>query len=437
MQHFVDFFDRADVHRSGIHSPQQAETGHADTVPVRGGRRKARILGGMLLVVATSATIAAAETPTVDAAALPEFIGNITADDVRPHIEYLASPELKGRSGASAEVAAEYIKTHFQKCGLQPLFEGGDFFQAIPGTAPEGELPDILGRNVGAFLPGSDPELRDEMVIISAHYDHLGVRGGQIYAGADDNASGVSMLLEVAEQLASGDDKPRRSVAFVAFDLEEHMLWGSRWFAAHPPRPLEQVALFITADMIGRSLGGLPLNTVFVLGSESAPLLKDMLDAVGEPKGLDVARMGVDLLGPLPRSDYGPFRARQVPFLFFSTGEHPDYHTPRDVPERIDYDKVSRVSSLVLRLTVRAANSDEAPEWTEQVEPDIDEARALHRIATMLLEADGDRALNSVQRFIVSHAQTKTKQIIERGEMTPAERTWLIRVSQAMLLSVF
>ena len=97
---------------------------------------------------------------------------------------------------------------------------------------------------------------RDEWVIVAAHFDHLGVRDGVLYPGADDNASGVAMMLEVARSLVESPEKPRRSVMFVGFDLEEVGLFGSRYFVEHPPVPLDKVALFVTADMIGRSLGG-------------------------------------------------------------------------------------------------------------------------------------------------------------------------------------
>jgi Zn-dependent M28 family amino/carboxypeptidase len=316
---------------------------------------------------------------------------------------------------------------------LSPLF-GDSFLQPIPGAKDDEGNSTTIGQNVGAILPGSDPTLRDEYVIVSAHYDHLGVRNGLIYAGADDNASGVSMMLEVARKLSTGP-KPRRSIVFIGFDLEERLLWGSRWFAAHPPWPIERVKLFITADMIGRSLGNLDLDSIFVLGSEHAPSLKHTLDEVGLPKGLDVARLGIDLVGT--RSDYGPFRDREIPFLFFSSGEHPDYHSPRDVPSRIDYEQVARVSGLVLRVTRSVADSDHAPVWTSDLKPDLDEAAALNRIAKLLIKADeGDKRFSDVQRMLVSHAENKTENILKRGVMTAAERTWLIRVSQVMLFSV-
>ena len=371
---------------------------------------------------------------TATAAPVGHFEPAVCAEDVRGHIEYLAGPALRGRSGREGRLAAEYIRRHLERCGAEPLFAEG-WFQEIPGAADEDGRRTVLGRNVGGWIPGSDPELRGEFVIVSAHYDHLGVRDGKLYAGADDNASGVSMMLEVARQISRLEIKPRRSVVFIGFDLEEHMLWGSRWFVAHPPWPLRQVKLFITADMIGRSLGDLPLPTVFVLGSEHAPAVRERVKRIGTPEGLEVALLGVDLIGT--RSDYGPFRDKRIPFLFFSTGEHPDYHTPRDVPERIDCGKVSRVSSLVLNVCRDVADADEPPAWTDDVQPSLDEARALHRITTLLLEGEQADRLTGVQRLLVSQARLKTKQILERGEITEGERSSLIRLSQLMLLSVF
>ncbi len=397
----------------------------------------------LLLATATCALLLAslqnlsAESPATKSTTRPATAQRILEDDVRPHVEYLASPELRGRSGYGSILAAKYIRDHFEKCGLKPLFEGESYFQPIPGPAREDQKKYVMGRNIGGLIPGSDPELRNEYIIISAHYDHLGERGDKIFAGADDNASGVSMLLEVSERMANAAVAPRRSVVFVAFDLEEHMLWGSRWFAAHTPWPIEQVKFFLTADMIGRSLGNLSLPTVFVMGSEHATLVKAALDRAGEPEGLEVARLGIDLIGPVPRSDYGPFRERKVPFLFFSTGEHPDYHTPRDTPDRIEYNKVAGVSSLILDLTGDIANSDEAPVWTDDVTPDLEEVRALNRITTLLLQDNEEHPLNNFQRFVISGAQTKTNQIIERGDVTSFERTYLISVTQMLMLSVF
>ena len=362
-----------------------------------------------------------------------QFESMIEAAEVRPHVEFLASEDLRGRRGRDAVLAAEYIVKQFARLKLEPLFEDG-YFQKIPGPPRDDDTPTRYGQNVGAWLPGSDPELRDEFIIVSAHYDHLGVRGGEIHPGADDNASGTSMLIEVAEEFSELETRPKRSLVFIGFDLEEHMLWGSRWFAAHPPWPIQQVRFFTTADMIGRSLGDLPMKTVFVLGSEHGTGLDETLDEIGDPKGFTTARMGIDLIGT--RSDYGPFRDREIPFLFFSTGEHPDYHKPTDVPDRIDYDQVAAVSSLIFRVTRTVADAASAPEWNGDVEPQLSEVRSVHQIATTLL-ATGDGQLNNFQKFIVNQAEVTTRQILERGKVTPEERVTLIRIAQILLLSVF
>lgn len=362
------------------------------------------------------------------------FVPGFKPEDMRPHVEYLASDDLRGRSGRWGQTAARYIEDHFRKLELLPLFDG-EYLQKIPGPPREDGRRTIYGQNVGAWLPGSDPQLRDEFVIVSAHYDHLGMREGKIFHGADDNASGTSMVLEVAERFVSLKKRPARSMVFLAFDLEEHMLWGSRWFASHAPWKMEQIKLFITADMIGRSLGNLPISTAFVMGSEHGSTLPSILDEIGEPANFNIARMGIDLIGT--RSDYGPFRDRKVPFLFFSTGEHPDYHKPTDTAEKINYEQVAAVSSLVFRVTKSVAESETPPVWVETVEPLLAEVRAVHRISELLLEAGRNGELNTFQQFIVTQAEVQTRLILERGTVTPEERVGLIRTAQILLLSVF
>ena len=360
----------------------------------------------------------------------------ITAEQVRPHIEFLASPALAGRDGQGAIVAAEYIAKTLREAGLQPLF-GDEYFQSIPDAVQSDGTQPVIGRNVGAIWPGTDPRLRGEVIVLAAHYDHLGVRRGTIHPGADDNASGVSMLLETARYVSQLPQKPRRSIAFVGFDMEEELLYGSRWFVAHPPIPLSQMKLMVTADLIGRSLGDLPLPLVFMFGSEHAPALRASIANVGIPSGLEVGRLGVDFIGT--RSDYGPFRDQRIPFLFFSTGEHPDYHTPRDTPDRIEYDKLSRISSLMAQLVVQVANGQEAPVWESQPAPDLEEAQTMERVTQVMLaeEEAGRKQLSATVRFVAGQTLAKTRYMRERGSLSPEERVWLRRSAQFLLFSAF
>lgn len=395
------------------------------------------ILGCCVLLV--TVTLLADDAPTAvppheKSIPVPQAI---SSEPLKKHVAILAGPEMKGRgSPESRREAAAYLVRHFKQLNLEPIF-GETFAQEVPGTVEEDGTKPIWGLNVGAMLPGSDPQLKQEVIVLGVHYDHLGVRNGKIYAGADDNASSVAMMLEVARQLTAATERPRRSVAFVGFDLEEHLLWGSRWFAAHPPWKLTQVKLFITADLLGRSLGDLPFPAVFVMGGERGTGMTPLLKALDPPPGLELARLGADLVGT--RSDYGPFRDEKVPFLFFSTGEHPDYHTPQDTPDRLNYEKLASISNVILEIVKQAANTDQPPEWIKKPVPDLEEARTVHRITELLQEAEqkGERKLTQLQRFVVTQAHNKTTQILSKGELDDEERAWLIRSAQALLFTVF
>lgn len=358
----------------------------------------------------------------------------ISANDIVPHLNYLASPDRRGRDDWGKIEAREYIIKHFRNCGAKPLFEES-YLQTIPQFGSTDQNPPIVGQNIGAFVEGTDPELKDEWIIVNAHYDHLGVRNGKIYAGADDNASGVSMLLEVAKRVAQAPC--RRSVAFLSFDLEEYLLWGSRWFLAHSPMDVEQIKFCLTADMIGRSLGGIDSPTVFALGSERSPEVRQILDKVIVPDELEIARLGIDIVGV--RSDYGPFYYRRIPFLFFSTGEHPDYHTPQDTIEKIDNAKAADISTVMHQVAVLMAEIPNEITWQSETTPSIDEVLAVNRVANNFIAADDSGAfeLTNLQRFFLSQVSNKTKFMLDRNHISEEERKWLVRATQIMMLTLF
>jgi hypothetical protein len=360
----------------------------------------------------------------------------ITVPELKAHVYRLASPEFLGRKGPGAARVSQHLAAAFQRLGLRPAF-GGSYFQPIPWLVVKGDgLGGFIGRNVGAVLPGTDPQLAEEWVLLSAHYDHLGGGDGRYYPGADDNATGVAMLLEVAERFALQAAKPRRTMVFVAFDQEEAGLLGSTHFACHPPREFRKLKASLTADMLGRSMANVMDEYVFALGSETAPQLRRLLEDVPRPEGLKVGRLGADLVGT--RSDYGPFRDRRVPFLFFSTGQHPDYHRPTDLPDRIDYEKLCRISIWISDLTWRLANDEETPVWDRKdPRPDLDEARTVQTLVTRVLERPQVYPLSATQRQVVRGAQDKLAGILERGTMTSGERTWLVWTARLLLVTVF
>ncbi len=328
---------------------------------------------------------------------------------LREVVETLASPEFGGRSGPGADKAADLLVDRFRQLGLEGLF-GGEFGQVIPGKEPNTQI----GRNVGAMLRGSDPALRDQWIIVAAHYDHLGIRGGRLYPGADDNASGVAMMLEVARCVARAPAPPRRSIMFIGFDLEENGLFGSRYFVAHSPVPLERVALFVTADMIGRSLAGVCGNHVFVIGSEHAPGLRPWIRDAGQGRPLTVNLLGADLL-VLNRSDYGPFRGRSVPFLFFTTGENPCYHTSRDTPDTLDYPKLTEIARMIHQVVRSALDAPAVPRWQAAPDNPMDEAVAIRDVLRILSKNGETVKVNVAQSYVIRNTLALLDQIVARG----------------------
>jgi hypothetical protein len=349
---------------------------------------------------------------------------------LRAEVATLASPAFGGRSGEGGRKTAEHLVEAFRALELEPLFDG-KYTQAIP----DGESGRMLGRNVGARLVGSDPALRDEWVVLAAHFDHLGVRGGRLYPGADDNASGVAMMLEVARAIAKHPDASRRSLMFIGFDLEEIGLYGSRYFVEHSPVPLKQIRLFITADMIGRSLGGVCDPYVFVMGSEHAPGLRPWIDRASKQRPVKVGILGTDLL-ILDRSDYGPFRAREIPYLFFSTGENPTYHTPNDRPETVNYPKLEAISRVIHGVVVQAASAAKVPAWNPAPENSIGEVATVRDILRSLLENRESLEIGGGQVYLLNNTVRRLDAIVARGSITPSERAAMVNVARIVLVTI-
>lgn len=396
-------------------------------MPGESSPRNATIGATVLLIAAMGGALAAGPLPcrAQDAQKLQPDPARL-----RKVVETLASPEFGGRSGPGGDRAADYLVAQFRQLGLKGLFNGA-YDQVIPGKEPNTRI----GRNVGAMRRGSDPSLRDQWIILAAHYDHLGVRGGQLYPGADDNASGVAMMLEVARCLTQAKMPPRRSIMFIGFDLEEHGLFGSRYFVEHSPVPLDRVKLFITADLIARSLAGVCGNHVFVIGSEHTPALRPWIREAGKGRPLTVDLLGADLL-VLNRSDYGPFRSRSIPFLFFTTGENPCYHTPRDTPDTLDYPKLTAISRMIDQVVRTSLDAPDVPRWQAAPDNPIDEAIALRDVLRILQNNGQTVKVNAAQSFVIRSTLNLLDQIVGRGSIRPEERSRVIQGARIVLFTV-
>ncbi|HEV2021675.1 MAG TPA: M20/M25/M40 family metallo-hydrolase [Terriglobales bacterium] len=303
---------------------------------------------------------------------------------IQAHEEFLASDALRGRGSATddEQKAAEYIAGELKKYGVQP-FEGGDYIQPVVTEVDLSKLPmdkippafarrlkaavhegKLTTRNVLGILPGSDRRRKGEVVLLSAHLDHLGtapeeaVAGDDIFNGADDDASGVTAVLELARALASGR-RPRRTVVFAFFGSEELGGFGNRYFLQHPPVPLASIVANLEFEMIGRPDAAVAAHTLWLTGWKRSNL------------GPVLAKHGARLVGdPHPkehffqRSDnYALARKGIVAQTVSSFGLHTDYHQPSDDLAHLDLAHMAEAIGSMIRPVRWLANSSFKPRW--------------------------------------------------------------------------
>ncbi len=300
-------------------------------------------------------------------APLDAAVATITVAELRKHIDFLASDTLQGREGGTVgnHAAGAYLVGKLKPSSLVAAGDDGDWFQYFHGNM----------RNVLGFFTGTDATLKDEIVLVGAHYDHVGFgapgnsRGpiGYVHNGADDNASGTAALLEIIDALSSRKIELKRTVLFAFWDSEEKGLLGSKHFVATTQRPLEKVRLVLNADMLGR----LRDSGLCVYGWRTATGMRQWLSRQ------NAGRVRLDFtLRYVADSDHWPFFERGIPSLMLHTGKHDDYHRPTDDTDRVNYQGLQQATAFLLRLTVAAANSDELPRFRDQVRaevPNLDE----------------------------------------------------------------
>lgn len=264
----------------------------------------------------------AAADPGVDA-------GRLMAD-----VEALAHDDMQGRGvGQPGGLRARaHVMRRFGEAGLTPAGSDG-WLQPFTARPSRSRSKAAAAANVVGRLDGT--EVNDRCLVITAHYDHEGVRDGHVYNGADDNASGVAALFELARLFVAAP--PRHCLLFVALDAEESGLLGAQAFVADPPGGRATLAFNLNLDMIARGDNG----RLWAVGTRQHPQLRPLLEGLAAPEGLtlafgydDPAAGGRDYWVPL--SDQAWFHRAGVPFLFLSVEDHPDYHQPTDDAERID-----------------------------------------------------------------------------------------------------
>ena len=304
------------------------------------------------------------------------YSNSIIVEDLKKHVQVLASDSLEGRETGEQgqKKAAEYIANCFKKAGIPP-FKNKTYYQKFKVKSKSHlrqriklKQKYIKGENVLGFIEGTD--LKDEILIITAHYDHLGKKNALIYNGADDNASGTSAILEIAEAFMKAKKDsvgPRRSVLIMAVSAEEKGLLGSKYYTENPIYPLEKTITNLNIDMIGRvdkfHQNG---NYVYLIGSDR---LSTELHNISEEVNRKNFNLELDYTFNEKddpnryyyRSDHYNFAKNNIPVIFYFNGVHDDYHKPTDTIEKIDFEKVQKISRFVFLTAWELANRNERP----------------------------------------------------------------------------
>lgn len=298
-------------------------------------------------------------------------MNSITANELSDHLYLVASDAMEGRDTGTKgqKEAGKYLIEQYSKNGISFPPGAENWYQKVPsefmakGFSPK--LPD--SENIWAFIKGS--EKPEEIVVISAHYDHVGMKNGEVYNGADDDGSGTVALLEIAEAFKMAQKEgfgPKRSILFLHVTGEEHGLHGSRYYSENPLFPLKNTVVDINIDMVGRRdyLHPNTNNYIYVIGSDR---LSSELHTINEEMNAKYTKLELDYKyndrnDPeriYYRSDHYNFAKKGVPAIFFYNGNHDDYHKASDTPDKIEYDALAKRAQLAFTLAWEIANRPE------------------------------------------------------------------------------
>jgi len=281
------------------------------------------------------------------------FAQETLADRLKTHVFTLAADSLQGRSAGSefAQKAATYITKQWEEIGIAP-WDGTSYYRPFRGK----QYHNLIG-----VIEGNHPVLKNEYIVVGAHYDHLGTKRDKndqvvVYPGADDNASGTATIIELGRQLKEIESTLGRSVILVAFDAEEIGLYGSNDFVNNPPFPVEQIKLMFSIDMVGWYKAS---GSIRYMGSGTIRNGKEFLtDSKLIPEGLQVKTQNFEK-SILTATDTQRFAFERIPTLAVTTGIKSPYHKPGDVAELIDYEGMALITEHLTNL-IQAFSTDEA-----------------------------------------------------------------------------
>lgn len=301
----------------------------------------------------------------IDSTAL-HYSSKITVSSATKHLTILSSDDFEGRdTGQPGGLkAAQYIASEFQRMNLTAPVNGS-YFQDVPLTGPQFNTPAL---NVLGYLEGSD--LKDELLVISAHYDHIGIDPtGDVFNGADDNASGTTGIIEIAHAFSQSKKEgngPRRSILFLAFTGEEKGLLGSDYYTRYPVFPLKNTVTDLHIDMIGRVDPEHDKKPAYVyaIGSDK---LSSTLHEISEEMNATYTNLDLDYKFNDPndperiyyRSDHYNFAKNGIPVIFYFNGVHEDYHKATDTIDKINFEQLIKRTKLVFHTAWEVANRDQ------------------------------------------------------------------------------
>lgn len=301
----------------------------------------------------------------------PSYLDKIKSTDLKEFVTYLASDELEGRGTPSKGLdrAANYIAEQFRKNGLKPGVEKG-YFQIADWKGRDGATAQV--KNVLGIIPGRDPKLSKEYVIVSAHYDHLGIKRGEaqpgedvIFNGADDDASGVAGVIEIGKVLAK--EKPKRTIILMTFYGEEEGMVGSNHYVQNPVFPLKDTVANINIEQIGRTddSEGARVSAASLTGFTFSSI-GTTFAKIGESMGVPVTGHPKYSAGYFGASDNLFFALAGVPAHTICTAfEFPDYHQVGDSADKLDYENMAKIVKLTAATVMEISNSPTRPTWNE------------------------------------------------------------------------
>jgi peptidase M28-like protein/PDZ domain-containing protein len=366
-----------------------------------------------LLLALLGSGFLATDTGPVDEQLVKKGLESITPADTLKKVSWLASDKLEGRNAgyAGCRKAGDWIGEQFKAAGLKPIGDQGSYFQtftfAARGQAPKPREPGQAGsgdarkkkkprksrsrkkgpevakplyetptsRNVVGLLEGTDPVLKDEVIIVGGHYDHVGREGqwnrmsrrgrpkgrDDIWNGADDNASGSAVVMTLAEAFRSANLRLPRSILFICFSAEEHGLFGSKWYCDHPLFPLDKTVAMLNLDMVGYKRK----RSIEIGGVDHASdkVLRNAIEkSVGEVRGF---RADIRPWASTGSSDHGPFIQHNIPAVFFFNGIHKDYHTIEDEVACVSGRRMADVAKVVFLTLVELSTTPKKPTFVK------------------------------------------------------------------------